>query len=38
MGKVVAILSVDSEAVMLNEIVPFEWDYVYTFDHYMSKD
>lgn len=31
-----AILSIDSEIVSLNDIVPFEWDKVYTFKPYVD--
>lgn len=33
-----AILSIDSSTVTLNEIVPFDWDIVYTFSPYTSKE
>lgn len=32
------ISSIDSETVQLNEIVPFEWDILYTFGPYQSKE
>ncbi len=32
------ILAVHSEYVTLNEIVPFEWDTLYTFDPYTTKE
>lgn len=32
-----SILAVSSEATTLNEVVPFEWDCVYTFSPYASK-
>lgn len=32
------ITSVDTQTVVLNEIVPFDWDAVYTFEPYLSKD
>jgi len=32
-----AITSVDAESVILSEIVPFDWDFVYTFDPYLPK-
>ena len=31
------IIAVNSDYVELNEIVPFEWDTVYTFEPYTSK-
>lgn len=33
-----AVLSTNSSTVTLNEIVPFEWDVVYTFSPYTSKE
>jgi hypothetical protein len=33
-----AIISVEAESVIFNEIVPFDWDFVYTFDPYLPKD
>ena len=30
--------SIDSELVQLNDVVPFEWDTVYTFEPYQSKE
>lgn len=33
-----SIVSIDAEAVTLNEIVPFDWDFVYTFEPYLPKD
>lgn len=35
LGK--SIKSIDSEQVTINDIVPFEWDKVYTFQPYTSK-
>jgi hypothetical protein len=33
-----AVLAVDSHNILFNEIVPFEWDIVYTFEPYASKE
>ena len=33
-----AVLSINSDTVTLNEIVPFEWEAVYTFPPYTSKE
>lgn len=33
-----AMKSIDSETVRLNDIVPFQWDAVYTFEPYQSKE
>lgn len=33
-----AVKSVNSETVQLNEVIPFEWDAVYTFAPYMGKE
>lgn len=33
-----AVTAVNSDNVKLNEIVPFKWDVVYTFEPYMSKE
>ena len=30
--------SLDAQAVVLNEIVPFDWDAVYTFAPYLTRD
>ncbi|WMJ83657.1 hypothetical protein ACS3UN_11375 [Oscillospiraceae bacterium LTW-04] len=32
-----ALTSLDAQTVTLNEVVPFRWDVVYTFDAYLSK-
>jgi len=33
-----AITSINSDYIKLNEIVPFDWDSVYTFEPYTTKD
>lgn len=33
-----AVLAVDSNNILFNEVVPFEWDIVYTFEPYTSKE
>jgi len=33
-----AITSIDADHIKLNEIVPFNWDCVYTFEPYTTKD
>lgn len=33
-----SIKSVHSDTIKLNEVVPFEWDVVYTFEPYASKE
>ncbi|MBZ4665262.1 hypothetical protein [Mahella sp.] len=33
-----SVQSIDSETVQLNDVVPFEWDFLYTFDPYQSKE
>lgn len=33
-----AVKSIDSEAVQFNDVVPFAWDAVYTFEPYQSKE
>jgi len=33
-----SIKSIDVEVIKLNEVVPFDWDAVYTFEPYASKE
>lgn len=33
-----SIKSIESDAITLNEVVPFDWDVVYTFEPYASKE
>ncbi|WP_249030205.1 hypothetical protein [Tannockella kyphosi] len=33
-----SIKSIETEAIQLNDIVPFEWDIMYTFSPYASQD
>lgn len=33
-----SVQSIDSETVQLNDVVPFECDFLYTFDPYQSKE
>lgn len=33
-----ALTSLDVQTVTLNDVVPFKWDMVYTFDSYVSKE
>lgn len=33
-----SVQSIGSEMVQLNDVVPFEWDFLYTFDPYQSKE
>ena len=33
-----SIKSIDRDVIKLNEIVPFDWDVVYTFEPYASKE
>lgn len=31
-------MSIDTETVQLNEVVPFDWDTLYTFESYQSQE
>lgn len=33
-----SIKSIDADAVKLNEVIPFDWDVVYTFEPYANKE
>lgn len=33
-----SVKSIDNETVSLNDVVPFEWDTLYTFEPYQSKE